>query len=124
MESNFTPYRVDFRSRFVGELETWIEDRGFDDALTLFANFLQKQIDEGADGDAIISMQQAWEEAARVCEPEPDYEAQQDERDRREYEAGKAEGELRRAERKIYGDDLAEQFHAQDDLNRFNRGED
>lgn len=46
------------------------------------------------------------------------------ERDRREYEAGKAEGEMRRAERKIYGDELADAFHAQDDLNRYNRGED
>lgn len=47
----------------------------------------------------------------------------QDEKDRRDYEAGKAEGELRRAEREIYGDKLAERFHAQDDLNAYNRGE-
>lgn len=54
----------------------------------------------------------------------PDYETQLAERDRQQYEAGKAEGELRRAERKIYGNELAEQFHAQDDLNRYNRGDD
>jgi hypothetical protein len=54
----------------------------------------------------------------------PDWETQQAERDRREYEAGKAEAETRRAERKIYGDELAERFHAQDDLNAFNRGDD
>jgi hypothetical protein len=54
----------------------------------------------------------------------PDYETQLAERERREYEAGKAEAEMRRAERRIYGDELAEQFHLQDDLNRYNRGED
>lgn len=122
-EKGFTAYRVDFRSKFCRELETWIDDRGFDDALTLFAGFLQKQIDEGATVPEIISMQQAWEEAASVVGPEPDYEAQAAERDRREYEAGKAEAEMRRAERKIYGDELAETFHLQDDLNAYNRGE-
>ena len=124
LDHGFTPYRVDFRSKFLGELETWIEDRGFDDALTLFAGFLQKQIDEGATDAEIQSMQEAWEEAAGVVGPEPDYEAQAAERDRRAYEGGKAEAEMRRAERRIYGDDLAGQFHAQDDLNRYNRGDD
>jgi hypothetical protein len=46
------------------------------------------------------------------------------ERDQRDYEAGKAEAELRRAERSTYGREVADAFHAQDDLNRFNRGED
>lgn len=123
-DNGFTPYRVDFRSKFLGELETWIVDRGFDSALTLFAGFLQKQIDEGATDAEIQSMQEAWEEAAGVVEPEPDYEAQAAERDRRAYEDGKAEAEMRRAERQIYGDELAEQFHLQDDLNRYNRGDD
>ena len=123
-DHGFEPYRVDFRTKFVRELETWLEDRGFDDALTLFAAFLQKQIDEGADGDAIISMQQAWEEAARVCEPEPDYEAQQAERDRREYEAGKAQAEEFIRDRKMYGPELAEQFERDRERARFNRGDD
>lgn len=45
------------------------------------------------------------------------------ERDRRDYEAGKAEAELRRAERSIYGREVADAFHAQDDLNAYNRGD-
>lgn len=53
----------------------------------------------------------------------PDFETLQAERDQREYEAGKAEAETRRAERRIYGDALAEQFHLQDDINAFNRGD-
>lgn len=65
--------------------------------------------------------------APSVDEDEDDYDEPpdpQDEKDRRDYEAGKAEGEMRRAERRIYGDELADQFHAQDDLNRYNRGDD
>lgn len=46
------------------------------------------------------------------------------ERDRRDYEAGKAQAEMRRAERKMYGSELADAFHAQDDLNAYNRGDD
>ena len=59
------------------------------------------------------------------CIPaEPDIEGEIARREQAEYEAGKAEAEMRRAERRIYGDELAEQFHMQDDLNRYNRGED
>ena len=65
-----------------------------------------------------------WEcDAARDDEP-PDFETLQAQRDERDYQQGRAEGELRRAERKIYGDELAEAFDVQDELNRYNRGED
>jgi hypothetical protein len=123
----FATYRVEFREKFITELETWITDRGYGDALTLFAAFLAKQITEGADAAAIESMQIAWEQAADnsgVNDEPPDYETQMAAREHRDYEDGKAEANQRRAERLIYGDELAEQFHLQDDLNRFNRGED
>jgi hypothetical protein len=47
----------------------------------------------------------------------------QDARDRADYEAGKAQAEMRRAEREMYGEGLAAWFHAQDDLNAYNRGD-
>lgn len=118
---------MDFRDKFKNEVARWIDERGFDTALDMFADFLQQRINAGESGLAIEAYQAAWEEVTDEMgndyEP-PDFEAQQAERDRREYEAGKAEGELRRAERKIYGNELADAFHAQDDLNRYNRGED
>ena len=86
-------------------------DRNIDEAWEVFeeADAELRAFDEAEDDD--------------LLEP-PDFETLQAERDRQEYEAGKAEAELRRAERKIYGDELADAFHAQDDLNRYNRGED
>ena len=42
----------------------------------------------------------------------------------REYQQGKAEGERYSAERKIYGDRLADLFAAQDEMNRYNAGDD
>ena len=44
--------------------------------------------------------------------------------DSSEYAAGRGEAQMRSAERKVYGDALAEMFHAQDDLNRYNAGYD
>jgi hypothetical protein len=44
--------------------------------------------------------------------------------DSNEYAAGRAEAQMRKAERKVYGDALAEVFHAQDELNRYNAGYD
>jgi len=86
---------------------------------------------EGED-DLAARIDQAWTMLDGIyCElpsddgdEPPDYEAQLAHWERQQYEAGKAEGELRRAERKIYGPELADAFHAQDDLNRYNRGED
>jgi hypothetical protein len=54
---------------------------------------------------------------------EPDIEAISDARDRADYEAGKAQAEMRRVEREMYGEGLAAWFHAQDDLNAYNRGD-
>lgn len=97
----------------------------------LRANALEE--DNDSDDNAIDRAWDLFEEARAELAPPDDadddddfYEPPdpQDERDRREYEAGKAEGELRRAERRIYGNDLADAFHAQDDLNRYNAGED
>lgn len=124
-KNEFVPFRVDFRAKFVDELENWIDDHGYDRALDMFAAFLQNQIDNGADENEVTAMQAAWEDAAQhfVEWDEYDPDAAQMERDRQEYEAGKAQAELRRAERKIYGDELAEAFHLQDDINAFNRGE-
>ena len=53
---------------------------------------------------------------------DPDYLA--DQRQEQEYQQGLAEGRRYSAERKIYGDALAEQFALQDELNRYNAGED
>ena len=53
----------------------------------------------------------------------PDYETLMARREHQDYEDGKAQAETRRAERLIYGDELAETFHLQDDLNAYNRGE-
>ncbi len=72
--------------------------------------------------DEVVSLADAYD--ADDFDDEPDIEAEIARREEAEYQAGKAEAELRRAERAIYGDELAEQFHAQDDLNRYNRGED
>ena len=40
----------------------------------------------------------------------------------REYQEGVARGNLYSAERKLYGDDLANQFAMEDELNDWNRG--
>ncbi|NIT36953.1 MAG: hypothetical protein GTN49_10730 [candidate division Zixibacteria bacterium] len=79
-------------------------------------------IDDRID-DAIISTDDL-ETVLYAGDDEPDIEAAIALVEQAEYEAGKAEAEMRRAERRIYGDELAEQFHMQDDLNRYNRGED
>ena len=44
--------------------------------------------------------------------------------DSSEYAAGRAEAQMRKAEREVYGSALAEAFHAQDELNRYNAGYD
>jgi hypothetical protein len=41
-----------------------------------------------------------------------------------EYAAGRGEAQMRKAEREVYGKGLADIFHAQDDLNRYNAGYD
>lgn len=46
----------------------------------------------------------------------------QDERDRAEYEAGKADGERYQAEKAVYGPELAEAFRAQDEAFAYNNG--
>jgi hypothetical protein len=44
--------------------------------------------------------------------------------DSSEYAAGRAEAQMRSNERKAYGKGLADIFHAQDELNRYNAGYD
>ena len=48
----------------------------------------------------------------------------QRERNEAEYQAGIADGERRRAERALFGAELAEEFELQDELNRMDAGDD
>ena len=72
--------------------------------------------------DAELEAADAPDDEDEYDEP-PDWETLQAERDRRDYEAGKAQAKVRSMERKIYGDALAESIHLQDDLNAYNRGD-
>jgi len=119
---------------FIQELINWLDERGHDPAREFFAGFLAKQERDGATQPQLRAMACAWAVAVQKWEDtrdpvddggdgEIDVEGQIEARERREYEAGKAQAEMRKAERQIYGPELAEQFHAQDDLNAFNRGE-
>lgn len=58
-----------------------------------------------------------------VDDNEPDPDVRQMARDEDEYQAGKAAGELRSAERKLYGSAQVELWDMQDEINAYNRGE-
>lgn len=53
----------------------------------------------------------------------PDWETVQQERDEYEYQLARAQGEVRRAELRLYGAAQVEAWDLQDDLNAYNRGD-
>ena len=66
-------------------------------------------------GEVIKRHENGW--CHSNCVPGPGH-------DGSEYAAGRAQGAMESAERKIYGRQLADQFHMNDDLARYNAGED
>lgn len=108
-------------SRFRNKLNSldidWISDDENDAADNLIDDAWEVFEEADAELQAADADRDDWEN-----DP-PDWETLQAERDRRDYEAGKAQAKVRQMERKIYGDALAETFHLQDDLNAYNRGD-
>jgi hypothetical protein len=79
-------------------------------------------------GDVLAAIAD-WEQLARRDyvpaddDGEIDPDAAQDARDQREYERGQGDARRLLAERKIYGNELAEAFDVQSELNDYNAGD-
>lgn len=80
------------------------------------------QIKWGAGVTLHANCQTAFEAQDRDHEA-PDWETVQRRRDAYEYQLGRAQGEVRQAERRLYGAEMVEQFDLQDELNAYNRGD-